>query len=743
MRRVFHLLASMTLVFGFFGAQLVVPLFMTTKAYASDIPETTIDDQPANPSDNTAPNFSFSSNLDPVTFECSLDSSPFSACVSPYTASGLTSGSHTFAVRATNAFAETDPSPASYSWVVDTNPPDTTITRLGPTPSAPEVNFILSSNETATFMCSLDAGDFQACDSDYVTPTLSDGPHTLDVYATDAAGNEDLSHAVQTWMVGSAPYSYGDGQAGRPYRITSCAGLQGIGADLSARYVIVRDIDCGGNPFSTIGSEAEPFTGVLDGEGHTVSGLNLGFSGLFKSLSTATIRNISLGGNMAGGEISGSLADTTDDSLIQSVHSFINIFGTHKTIGGLVGVLGGGSSIVDSSFTGQLWGVSIVGGLIGTNSGQDWISDSYVKTTMHTVGSVTPYDFGGIAGVADTGMTITHVYSAGQMAMIVGAHNIGGLVGLDSGAVVGDSFSAITIHGNGAHGVNMPTLNVGQVVGDYEGDGSNFSGVYYDPNLSPHNLTCAGTGLSDGPGCEPVDTTADAQYFKGNSTNAPFAGGDSNWDFSDSGYWMTVDGDYPQLRSAVVNDAGVPNDGDLNGDSIGDNTQSNVADLSDGFGIWTAITIPAESGCEVANPSWYDKDTFADSDPQYTYPTPYKIGFRIYCPNPGMTVPVTIVYDKQYDTSQWVMRFYDTNTRQSSTIPGATYSTISVGGEPKTTATYNVTDNGSFDQNNANGVIDDPVSGAIFTAANITTPNANVPAKFAGIGVPNTGLGRL
>src|SRR5205814_6692363 len=65
-------------------------------------------------------------------FACQLDASAFALCVSPQSYSGLADGSHTFQVRATDAAGNTDPTPASYTWTVDTTAPDTTITAAPP-----------------------------------------------------------------------------------------------------------------------------------------------------------------------------------------------------------------------------------------------------------------------------------------------------------------------------------------------------------------------------------------------------------------------------------------------------------------------------------------------------------------------------------------------------------------------------------------------------------------------------------
>ena len=48
-----------------------------------------------------------------------MDSGPWRSCESPYTADALADGPHTFAVRATDAAGNTDPSPASVAFAVE------------------------------------------------------------------------------------------------------------------------------------------------------------------------------------------------------------------------------------------------------------------------------------------------------------------------------------------------------------------------------------------------------------------------------------------------------------------------------------------------------------------------------------------------------------------------------------------------------------------------------------------------
>jgi hypothetical protein len=138
-----------------------------------------------------------------ATFECELDGIGFrtSLCTSPQAYSGLSDGSHTFGVRQTDAAGNTG-SVASYTWFVDTTTPQTTIDTTPPDPSAADVDFFFSANETSTFECSLDGAAFSPCNSPASYTALASGPHTFDVRATDAAGNTDATPASYAWSVG-------------------------------------------------------------------------------------------------------------------------------------------------------------------------------------------------------------------------------------------------------------------------------------------------------------------------------------------------------------------------------------------------------------------------------------------------------------------------------------------------------------------------------------------------------------
>jgi hypothetical protein len=81
-------------------------------------PNTTITSGPAATTTATSAKFSFSSSETGSTFACKLDSGAFGSCTSPKSYSGLSVGSHTFSVRATDAAGNADQSPAVRAWTV-------------------------------------------------------------------------------------------------------------------------------------------------------------------------------------------------------------------------------------------------------------------------------------------------------------------------------------------------------------------------------------------------------------------------------------------------------------------------------------------------------------------------------------------------------------------------------------------------------------------------------------------------
>ncbi|WP_240360320.1 adventurous gliding motility protein AgmC [Pyxidicoccus caerfyrddinensis] len=182
-----------------------------TRAWTVDTvaPDTTFTSTPPLITNSAVANFDFNSNESPVTYECRLDGAVlFTACADPQTFTGLSNGSHTLEVRAVDSAGNVDTTPATYTWTVDTTPPDTTIVS-GPAAvtNSTSASFDFSSPDSpVTYQCSLDGAAFTACTDPVTFTGLAQGNHTLAVRAVDAAGNVDPTPATRAWTVDtSAP----------------------------------------------------------------------------------------------------------------------------------------------------------------------------------------------------------------------------------------------------------------------------------------------------------------------------------------------------------------------------------------------------------------------------------------------------------------------------------------------------------------------------------------------------------
>ncbi len=164
---------------------------------------------------STEASFSFSASpAAEASFECRLDSAPtFTSCTSPASYTSLTGGagtSHTFRVRAVHPTNGTDPTPATYTWTVDTVAPTTTIDTHPPASSPSDGNaFTFHASETSTFQCSLvplgEPPTFSTCSSGKTYNDLANGEYTFEVRATDQATNVGAPSSYSWEVDDSAP----------------------------------------------------------------------------------------------------------------------------------------------------------------------------------------------------------------------------------------------------------------------------------------------------------------------------------------------------------------------------------------------------------------------------------------------------------------------------------------------------------------------------------------------------------
>jgi len=209
----------------------------------------------------------------------------------------------------------------------------------------------------------------------------------------------------------------GSGTKASPYLVYSADELNLIGlfpCDLDKHFKLMADIDLSSFSYDTaliahdIGySVGNYFTGVFDGNGHTVLQLTItggDYLGLFGGL-TGEIRNLGV----------------VDVNMIGS-----------SPVGGLVGYNSGGT-ITNCYVSGSISGDGSVGGLVGDNDGS--------ITTSYSAGIVNGGNVGGLVG--NNWGSITMSYSMGD---VIGDYDVGGLVG-DNTGLTANSYSLCSVFG--------------------------------------------------------------------------------------------------------------------------------------------------------------------------------------------------------------------------------------------------------------------------------------------------------
>ncbi|MCC6623336.1 MAG: DUF11 domain-containing protein [Deltaproteobacteria bacterium] len=182
------------------------------------VPDTLVLVGPDDPSQSDAATFVFGASVpDPDHYICALDwagaapaEADWEVCPATWTVTGLAEGPHQLQVYVVDTKGAVDPTPATWSWVVDTTAPDTRIT-AGPPPHGAEVDVDLTFEDPTDpaidhFECLLDEGEWEACDGGAVSyEGLDEGEHVFLVRAVDGAGTVDPTPARLVFVIDLTP----------------------------------------------------------------------------------------------------------------------------------------------------------------------------------------------------------------------------------------------------------------------------------------------------------------------------------------------------------------------------------------------------------------------------------------------------------------------------------------------------------------------------------------------------------
>ncbi|HEU5011794.1 MAG TPA: Ig-like domain-containing protein, partial [Roseiflexaceae bacterium] len=259
-------------------------------------PDTTITATPLSPTNDNTPTFQFtgSDNLTPVaslTYECRIDSGAYAACTSPFTSAALADGSHTFQVRAKDQAGNIDPTPATYTFVVDAVAPTSSFTSTPANPTnSTNAAFAFTGNDGSgsgikRLECSLDGAAFATCTSPQNLTALAEGSHTFAVRAVDNAGNTQATPTSFAWVIDlTAPDT------------TITANPSALSNNTTASFTF-----SGTDPTSNgVASGVASFECQLDGSVFTTCTSPRNYTGLSDGAHTFAVRAIDAAGNVDG-----------------------------------------------------------------------------------------------------------------------------------------------------------------------------------------------------------------------------------------------------------------------------------------------------------------------------------------------------------------------------------------------------------------------------------------------------------
>ncbi|MBN1509800.1 MAG: SUMF1/EgtB/PvdO family nonheme iron enzyme [Sedimentisphaerales bacterium] len=319
----------------------------------------------------------------------------------------------------------------------------------------------------------------------------------------------------------NARYSGGTGEPNDPYQIATAADLIALGEtpeDYDKHFILTADIDLdpklpGGRVFdkAVIGT----FTGVFDGNGHTISHFTWtpsqgapNESGLFASLhKPGVIENLHLEHvdvNVPKGNQIGGLVGYNNSGVIRncSVEGSV-ASSTGRDIGGLVGKCDDGE-VSKSHAHGYVKGREDVGGLIGLASGTS-VMDCNTTSDVDADGRCT----GGLIGVAEDRSIVSRCHATGNVHTLYKV--AGGLVGWS-----GTKCGIVDSYARGS--VSAEVDFTGGLLG-YSGSGATIDNCYYDGNSVSANGNYVGGLVGE---CH--STTRDCSVT-GNAAGADYVGG--------------------------------------------------------------------------------------------------------------------------------------------------------------------------------------------------------------------------
>jgi len=209
-----------------------------------------------------------------ATYACTLDTSPVSCSSSSASLNGLTEGSHTFAVVASDGAGNT--SGDSYTWTVDlTNPDPPAITGkpdVSTTATTASFTFASPSSDVSYYLCRLDTGGEFWCNGSQEYSSLAAGAHTFTVKTVDQAGRQSTATTYE-WTIAVGVPSLTGGPTGLVNSRTAAFTFTGLeGATFACSLDGATPASCvSGVTYTDLGDGAHTFAVTQTKNGATSS----------------------------------------------------------------------------------------------------------------------------------------------------------------------------------------------------------------------------------------------------------------------------------------------------------------------------------------------------------------------------------------------------------------------------------------------------------------------------------------
>ncbi|MHC4312664.1 MAG: GLUG motif-containing protein, partial [Planctomycetota bacterium] len=358
-------------------------------------------------------------------------------------------------------------------------------------------------------------------------------------------------------------YGGGSGEPDDPYLIYTAQQLNTIGlhsCHLDKHFKLMADVDLSGltgNSFNCIGIDyRNPFSGVFEGNGHTISYFTYTstggyYVGLFMYVggANAEIKNLGLIDPNVDAGIEyyvGSLVGWLDNGTITNCYTEGGSVDGFRYVGGLMGRNSSGT-ITNSYSTASVSGDRYIGGLMGRNSSGK-ITNCYSSASVSGVRYT-----GGLMG-RDSSGKITNCYSSG---IVSGDEDVGGLAGYNYRSIIANSYSSASVSGITNVGGFMGRNRQGTITNCYSKGGvsgiTDVGGFIGDDNSGSYTRSFWDNTVNSGlPGIgNASDPNVIGESTANMQTQTTFT--DAGWDFLGEtangieDIWFIPQQDYPHL----------------------------------------------------------------------------------------------------------------------------------------------------------------------------------------------------